>query len=136
MILALVLSNCAHVAGQGNSRTLPSASQLNDVKFPTGKSEKIISSSSAASFDNNDVSNVVLDETALKELLAGFELELGDEKAKTARCLEEKKQFNDALIESRANNTIRPALIGGAVGIAIGVAIGAIFGVLSVGGSK
>jgi hypothetical protein len=63
---------------------------------------------------------IVLDETGVRELLAGFRLELGDERAKTAAALTENMQLRSALLEAREAHVLRPALVGVGVGLLIG----------------
>lgn len=66
-----------------------------------------------------------LDDTGQRELLAGFELELGDERAKTAVC---SSKLADAL-EREAFERQQTVIVGIAAGVA-GVAVGAAAAVL------
>lgn len=65
-----------------------------------------------------------LDDTGQRELMAGFELELGDERAKTKAAETQTHQLEGALAAEKARSMWVPALIGGTVGVVIGFALG------------
>lgn len=87
----LVLNSCAHAVAPASRPALPA---------PTGLT-----------------SAVVLDEQGVRELLAGVELELGDERAKTAAA------------QQREAEARRWTLISGIVGAVLGAVVGLGLGV-------
>lgn len=77
--------------------------------------------------ENHQASSFPLDSTAVAELLAGVEVELGDERAKTAAALERNELLEAALKKAQRLAILYPVLAG-----AIGTVLGAIIGGVAV----
>lgn len=77
---------------------------------------------------------IALDNTGVREMLAGFELELGDERAKTAQqktradLSEDREKKLRAFSDEQQSRAIWVPAIAGAGGVALGILLGFVIG--------
>lgn len=117
LMLMLALMSCAHADAPASSPLAGMTETLEAV----GRSTQQLATPRPP-----------LNDIGVRELLAGFELQLGDERAKAARAMRERdaaNRYGDAE-KTRADNAILWQVLAGVGGGALGIGLGVVFGVL------